>query len=119
MVWRALLTVLYASAFGCLLALQNVNPGAFDVPTLVIWLVAPIVGFLVGRWWVMIAVVGVVIGPSIGWDPGENDGTSAFWWPRVVVGVISVGFSLFVGVALYKLRQWQRHTERPNSVASG
>jgi len=33
-----------------------------------------VVGFLVGRWWVVFAVVGAIFGRAIGWDVGENDG---------------------------------------------
>ena len=110
MLWRVLLTVLYASAFGAVMALENFHPGMSDAPLLVIWLVAPVVGFLVGRWWVVFAVAGAIFGRAIGWDAGENDGNPAFWLPYVVADVLFLGLPLYLGVVLS--RAWQNRRRR-------
>lgn len=114
MLWRALLTVIYAVAFGALMAIENSNPGMSDVPLLIAWLVAPVVGFLVGRWWVVFAVVGAIFGRAIGWDAGENDGNPAFWPPYVVADIIFLGLPLYLGVVFS--RAWQSRRGRSETV---
>ena len=109
MLWRILLTVLYASAFGAVMALENFHPGMPDAPVLVIWLLAPVVGFLVGRWWVVFAVAGAIFGRAIGWDAGENDGNPAFWLPYVVTAIAFLGFPLLLGVVFAQIRDNRRH----------
>lgn len=106
MTWRILLTVLYASVLGGLMAVGNSNPGMSDIPLLAAWLAAPVVGFLVGRWWVLLAVAGAIIGRAIGWDPGENDGNPAFWPPYVVMAIVICGLPLLLGVGLSGI--WQK-----------
>jgi hypothetical protein len=103
--WRVLLTVLYAVGFGALMALENSNPGMSDAPLLVTWLLAPLVGFLAGRWWVVFAVVGAIVGRAIGWDAGENDGNPAFWPPYVVTAIVFLGFPLLLGVWFSQVRE--------------
>lgn len=111
MVWRVLLSVLYACGFGALMALENFHPGMSDFPLLIGWLAAPIVGFLVGRWWVVFAVVGAIFGRAIGWDAGENDGNPAFWPPYMVAAIFLVGLPLFFGVGLSQI--WRDRRRRP------
>lgn len=105
MLWRILLAAFYAVALGALMALENSNPGMSDVPLLVAWLLAPLVGFTVGRWWVVFAVVGVIVGREIGWDAGENDGNPAFWPPYVVTAIVLLGLPLLLGVVLSRTRE--------------
>ena len=90
------------------MALENSNPGMSDVPLVATWLAAPVVGFLVGRWWVLLAVAGAVMGRAIGWDPGENDGNPAFWPPYVVSAIVLFGLPLLLGVGASKIRQGAR-----------
>jgi hypothetical protein len=108
-IWRVLLTVLYAGVLGGLMALENSNPGMFDIPLLTAWLAAPLVGFLVGRWWVLLAVAGELIGRAIGWDPGGNDGNPAFWPPYVVTATVLLGLPLLLGVVVSKI--WHSHQQ--------
>lgn len=98
MAWRVFLTVLYAAALGALMALENLNPGMSDAPLLAVWLIGSVVGFLVGRWWVLAAVAGAMVGHVIGWDPGKNDGNPALWPPYLFVGSVFLGIPLFLGV---------------------
>lgn len=98
MAWRILLTVLYAAAIGALMALENLNPGMSDAPLLTAWLAGSVVGFLVGRWWVLAAVVGAMVGHVIGWDPGENDGNPALWPPYLFMTSVFLAIPLFLGV---------------------
>jgi hypothetical protein len=98
--WRIALTAFYAITCGALLVLENFNPGMSDVPLLAAWLAAPVVGFLVGRWWVLLVVLAVLVGRSIGWDAGENDGNSAFWWPYLLIATVLFGGPLLVGVLI-------------------
>jgi hypothetical protein len=95
--WRILLTGGYAALLGMLMALENFDPGMSDLPLLIAWLAAPVVGFLVGRWWVVFAAAGVLIGRAIGWDAAENDGNPALWPPYVVTALALVGIPLLVG----------------------
>ncbi|HET6998480.1 MAG TPA: hypothetical protein VFI03_07805 [Solirubrobacterales bacterium] len=97
MIWRILLTVLFAGALATTFALENFNPEMSGYPLLVVWLVGWGVGFLVGRWWAVLAVVGALVGRVIGWDPGESDGNPALWWPYVVMTIIFFGTPLLVG----------------------
>ncbi|HEV7399657.1 MAG TPA: hypothetical protein VGN84_05245 [Solirubrobacterales bacterium] len=110
MIWRILLTVLYTGVLGALMALENFHPGAFEAPLLVIWLAAPVVGFLVGRWWVVFAVVGAIFGRAIGWDVGENDGNPPFWLPYLITDIVFLGLPLYLGVVVSRL--WQNRRRR-------
>jgi hypothetical protein len=114
-IWRVLLTVLYAGVLGALMALENSDPGMSDIPLLAAWLAAPVVGFLVGRWWVLLAVAGQIIGRAIGWDPGENDGNPAFWPPYVVSAIVLLGLPLLFGVGVSKI--WQGPHQRTDAAA--
>ena len=109
MLWRLLLVVLYAAAFGTLMALENFHPEMSGTPLLAVWLLAPVVGFLVGRWWVLFAVVGAIVGRAIGWDAGENDGNPALWPPYVVTVILFLGLPLLLGVVLARLRESRGH----------
>lgn len=121
MIWRVLLTALYAGVLGALMALENSDPGMSDIPLLAAWLAAPVVGFLVGRWWVLLAVAGQVIGRAVGWDPGENDGNPAFWPPYVMSAIVLLGLPLLFGVGASRVWQGSRQrtdaAEGPNSQA--
>jgi hypothetical protein len=117
-IWRILLTVLYTGLFGALMALENSNPGMSDVPLLATWLAAPVVGFLVGRWWVLLAVAGEIIGRAIGWDPGENDGNPAFWPPYVVSAFVLLGLPLLLGVAAARRRSRSSIAEEVERLAT-
>lgn len=108
MIWRVLLTVLYAGALGLLKALGNSDSGMSDIPLLAVWLAGPVVGFLVGRWWVLLAVAGEIIGRAIGWNPAENDGNPAFWPPYVVWAIVFFGLPLISGVGISKIWQGRR-----------
>jgi hypothetical protein len=90
------LTVVYAAAFGAAMAADNQG---HDVATLLftLWVAAPVVGFLVGRWWVVLAVIGVLAGHAIGWDRGENDGNPAFWPPFILAQIVFIGSPLGLG----------------------
>ena len=116
MIWRVLLTVFYGVLLGALMALENSRPDVPDLVWLLAWLAAPVVGFLVGRWWVVFAVVGAVFVRAIGWDSGENDGNPALWPPYVITEVVLIGVPLLAGVACSFLRR-QRH--RPSVEPSG
>ncbi len=105
MIWRILLTAFYAGVLGALMALENSNAGMSDVPLLAAWLAAPVVGFAVGRWWVVVAVVGAVVGRAIGWDPGENDGNPALWPPYVITAAVFAGLPLLLGAGLSQVRR--------------
>jgi hypothetical protein len=117
-IWRVLLAALYAIAFGALLALENFNPEMSDMPLLAVWLAAPVVGFLVGRWWVLLAIAGALVGRTIGWDPGENDGTPAFWWPFALTMAVLLGLPLLFGVALSQAWQDRRRRAQLSDSAS-
>jgi len=116
-IWRVLLTVLYAGVLGALMAFENSDPGMSDVPLLAAWLAAPVVGFLVGHWWILVSVAGVIIGRAIGWDPGENDGNPAFWPPYVVSAITLLGLPLLLGVGVSKI--WQRQRQRAVQTREG
>ncbi len=98
--WRILLTAAYGVAFGAVLALHNHGTGGGDAVTAVVWALAPVVGFLVGRWWVALAFLGALVGHAIGWDPASNDGDPAFWPPFLVMFALLVGGPLALGAAL-------------------
>lgn len=102
MIWRVLLTAAYAVLFGALVALENFHPEMSDAPLIAVWVLAPGVGFLVGRWWVLLAFAGAVVGRAIGWDPGENDGNPALWPPYIISSIVLFGLPLLSGVALYQ-----------------
>jgi hypothetical protein len=111
MLWRVLLTALYGCVFGALVALENFDPGMSDAPLIAISIAAPLIGFLVGRWWVVLAVIGVLAGRAIGWDPGENDGNPALWPPYVATTIVFLGLPLIVGVTLsHAWRSWRGRT---------
>lgn len=115
--WRILLTGVYAAAWGVLMALQNVHPDMSSAPLLALWLAAPIVGFAVGRWWALIAVVAALVGRTIGWDRGENDGNPALWPPYVVSSVLSLGLPLLAGLALSRiLPMWRERNHHVDSA---
>lgn len=117
MIWRVLLTAVYAGAFGALVALENFIPGISDTPLLAVWLVAPVIGFLVGRWWVLFAVIGALAGRVIGWDSGENDGNPALWPPYVLTTIVFLGLPLLLGVVLSEAWQGRhRRAAQPSSV---
>jgi len=113
MIWRVLLAVLYAGTFGVLMALENLNPGMPDAPLLAVWLVAPVVGFLVGRWWVLFAVIGALAGRVIGWDSEANDGNPALWAPYVLTTIIFLGLPLLLGVAFSQI--WPSRRRRSSA----
>lgn len=96
------------------MALENFHAGMSDVPLLAAWLAAPLVGFAVGRWWVLFAVVGALAGRTIGWDPGENDGNPALWPPYVITLVAYIELPLLLGVALSRLREARPRRARIN-----
>jgi len=113
-IWRVLLTVLYAGVLGALMALENSNPGMSDIPLLAALLAAPVVGFLVGRWWVLLAVAGGIVGRAIGWDPGENDGNPAFWPPYVVTVIVLLGLPLLLGVVVSTIWRNRQRGAQPS-----
>jgi hypothetical protein len=117
-IWRVILTVLYAGAFGAVIALENINPEMSDIPLLALWLAAPVIGFLVGRWWVVFAVVGALIGRTIGWDSGDNDGNPALWWPYLLTTIVFLGFPLLLGVVVSQTWQSRRRRTAPLRIDS-
>jgi len=70
---RVALTLLYAIALAAVMALDNLVDLPSIVPLAALAL-APLIGFFVGRWWVVLAVLGALVGRPIGWDSAENDG---------------------------------------------
>jgi|ERR1044072_2371342 hypothetical protein len=111
MTWRVLLLVAYALAWGAVMALDN-SEGVSDVLFVAVWLLAPVVGFFVREWWVVLAVLGPLIGRMIGWNPAEHDGNSALSWPYVVTTAGLIAIPLFLGVWLAGVRasiQRRRH----------
>ncbi len=109
MVWRVLLTALYAVVAGALMALDNHGTDIPDAVSVAVLLAAPVVGFLVGRWWAVLAVLGVVVGRSMGWDPAENDGNPALWPPYLIAIFVYVGLPLLAGVGCsHVVRLWKR-----------
>jgi hypothetical protein len=110
--WRALLTVLYAAAFAALMALDNYGVDVPPILAIGLWVLAPVVGFLVGRWWVLLVVVAALAGRAIGWDPSEHDGNPALWPPYVLTAIAFVGAPLLLGVVLSRLRRGSA-SERP------
>jgi hypothetical protein len=104
MTWRAILTVAYAVVFGAVMALDN-SEGIPDVLLVAVWLLAVVVGFLVGRWWVVLAILGPLLGRTIGWDAADNDGNAALWWPYVVTTIGLVALPLLAGVWLSRIRE--------------
>jgi hypothetical protein len=112
MAWRVLLTALYSSVLGAVMALENSHPGMSEIPLLAVLLMGPVVGFLVGRWWVLFAVIGAIVGRAIGWDAGENDGNPAFWPPYVLGALVLWGTPLLLGVAASQgWQSWRRRTD--------
>ena len=105
---RVALTLLYAIALGAVTALDNIDDLPAIVP-LAAWALAPLVGFLVGRWWVVLAVLGALVGRPIGWDSSENDGNPALWLPYVMSFVLFIGFPLLLGVGIAAARDRRRH----------
>jgi hypothetical protein len=109
---RILLTVLYSIVIGGLMVWENFDPGMSDVPLLVAWVSAPVVGFLVGRWWVLSAVVAALVGRAIGWDPGQNDGNPALWPPYLVATSVFLGVPLLLGVVIARFREGRLDSRR-------
>jgi hypothetical protein len=108
-IWRLLLTALYGGICGALVAYENFHPEVSSTPYLVASLAAPVVGFLVGRWWVVLAVLGVLVGRTIGWDAGENDGVPALSLLHMVAAFFFLALPLMVGfVCSYAWRAWRR-----------
>lgn len=105
------LTVIYGLAFGAAMTAGNLG---HDMPTLsfTLWIAAPVVGFLVGRWWVVLAVIGMLVGHAIGWDRGENDGNPAFWPPFILAQIVFIGGPLGLGALASAL--W-RERNRPST----
>lgn len=104
------LTALYALALGVVMALENV----VDIPDVflvAVWLFAPVVGFLVGRWWVVLAVAGAVVGRMIGWDSAEHDGNPALWPPYLVSMILLIGLPLLLGVMISEVRDNSRRRQ--------
>jgi len=116
MAWRVLLAVFYGAAYGAVSAWENFDPGISDVPLFVVWIAAPIVGFAVGRWWVVFAVVGALVGRVIGWDSGENDGNPALWPPYVAAMLVYLGIPLLIGAACSRV--WRSWRQRPGAGGS-
>lgn len=99
MSWRVLLTALYSCVLGAVMVLENSHPGMPGIPLFALLLMGPVVGFLVGRWWVLFAVTGAIVGRAIGWDTGDNDRNAAFWSLYVLWGIVLWGTPLLLGVA--------------------
>lgn len=99
MAWRILLTVVYAIACGAVFALDNLQlwPGG-EAFSLVVLAAGLVVGFLVGRWWVLLAVLGGLIGRTIGWGEDGHDGNPALWWPYIMSTVLFFGTVLVLGL---------------------
>jgi hypothetical protein len=95
--FRVLLTLGYAIGLGAMVVADNFNPGMSNVPMIVVWVCGLPVGFAVGRWWVLLAVVGWLVALPIGYDPADHDGNPAFWLPRVVVTTVLLAAPLFLG----------------------
>lgn len=98
MIWRVLLTVLYTVACGAGMALWNSDREVGEVVLIAVLAAGLVVGFLVGRWWVLLAVCGALIGRTIGWDSGENDGNPALWWPYVMTTIMFYGGAPALGL---------------------
>jgi hypothetical protein len=107
---RVVLAVLYALVLGAVMALENLV-GIPDIVQLIIWLLAPVIGYLVGRWWVVFAVIGGLIGRTIGWDSAEHDGNPALWPAYVASDVLVGGFLLLVGVGVAVARDGPRRRD--------
>lgn len=106
------LTVVYSAAFGAAMAADNQG---HDVATLLftLWAAAPVVGFLVGRWWVVLAVIGTLVGHAIGWDRGENDGNPAFRFPFILAQIVFIGGPFGLGALVSAIR---RERNRPKTT---
>ena len=114
---RIALMLVYAIALGAFMALDNL----VDLPAIVplaVWVMAPLVGFFVGRWWVVLAVLGAFVGQQIGWDPAENDGNPALWPPYITSTLLVIGLPLLLGVAISIARDRRRHRQAGPRAAS-
>lgn len=109
---RVALTVLYGVVLGAVLALDNFVAMP-DILKVAVWLLAPVVGFLVGRWWAVLAVVGALVGRAIGWEAAEHDGNSAIWPPYVVSMIALIGIPLLLGVVISFMRNGNRQRHQP------
>jgi hypothetical protein len=94
------LTALYTAACVVVVASWNGSPDLPGAATVVVLVSAPVVGFLVGRPWVLLAVFGALIGRTIGWDSSANDGNPALWEPYVVWIAGLFGSLLLSGLVL-------------------
>lgn len=72
MAWRILVTVFYGSVFGAIMAGPEPEAGAGLVLLISLWAAAPLVGFLVGRWWLALAFALILTGTANGLDPGYD-----------------------------------------------
>lgn len=106
MAWRILLTVIYGSAFGAIVAGPEPEAGAGLVLLIATWSAAPPVGFVVGRWWVVLAFILVLIGTAIGGNPGYDTPVATWWTFTGMAMFIAVGVPLLLGVGAYRL--WSR-----------
>jgi hypothetical protein len=89
-----------------LFALSNGGPDSPETLVIVALGASPIVGFLVGSPWVLVAVPAAILGRTIGWDPAEHDGASALWLPHVLTTVIFLGGPLSAGVLAAYVTRW-------------
>lgn len=117
MAWRILLTAAYAVALGVLFASENADSGIPWFIGVAILLAALPVAFLVGRWWVLFAILGGIVGRTIGWDSAESDGNPALWWPYVVTTVVVLSVPLLAGLGLG--RAWRNERQRRSAAAAG
>jgi hypothetical protein len=70
-----------------------------------------LIGLFVGRWWVVLAVLGAIVGRVIGWDSGENDGNPALWPPYLISTGVLIGLPLLLGAAISEMRDRRRQRQ--------
>lgn len=112
MLGRIVLTLVYAIALGAMAALDNLDDLNLFVG-LGIFALAPVIGFLVGRTWVALAILGYFAGRPIGWDPSENDGASALYMPYVLTSAVFLALPLWLGVAVAIERERRQLAKPP------
>lgn len=96
MIWRVLLVVVYGGAWAVLAALHNGFLG-LEAPASFLWLAAPVVGFLIGRWWALFAIFGWLVGSIVGWDEQAN-----YDQGRLVVYFYAPFFFVWIGAPLLR-----------------